>query len=181
MNTAAFPHLRQAVITTECASADALKHLLQLHSAIFLNLGLGKKNWLAVADEIRRGRCNVQSLILALSTVQGAISDATEAVKAVAGAIGMDRNLEHLTLEVEDGFTDEAGVALAEALAVNINMRKITLSVDSFLCHEQYTATLGASAYEALSAMLRVNTSLVLKLPPFETDGTNERLCESRK
>jgi hypothetical protein len=43
------------------------------------------------------------------------------------------------------------------------------------------TATLGVQAYEAFSAMLRVNTSLVMKLPPFKTAGADERLRESRK
>jgi hypothetical protein len=33
----------------------------------------------------------------------------------------MDRNLEYLYLRMEDGFTDEAGVTLAEALTVNKN------------------------------------------------------------
>jgi hypothetical protein len=42
-------------------------------------------------------------------------------------------------------------------------------------------ATLGAQAYEAFSAMLRVNTSLVLKHPTFETAGADEKLRESHK
>jgi hypothetical protein len=38
--------------------------------------------------------------------------EATEAVvKAIASALSQDRNLECLTLEMEYGFTDEAGVA----------------------------------------------------------------------
>jgi hypothetical protein len=43
-------------------------------------------------------------------------------------------------------------------------------------------AALGAPVYEALSAMLRVNTSLILKLTPLKTDETNvanERLIQS--
>ncbi len=40
---------------------------------------------------------------------------------------------------------------------------------------------LGAQSYEAFSAMLRVNTSLVVIMPPFETAGVDERLRESRK
>jgi hypothetical protein len=64
-------------------------------------------------------------------------------------------------------------VALAEALTVNRTLRKIDLR------HCQ--ATLGAQAYDAFSAMLRVNTSLALKLPPDEPAGANERLRDSRE
>jgi hypothetical protein len=39
----------------------------------------------------------------------------------------------------------------------------------------------GAQAYEAFSAMLRVNTSLDLILPPFESAGADERLSKSRQ
>jgi hypothetical protein len=87
---------------------------------------LEKEYWLAVADEIRRGRCNVQRLALAVR--QGTVFEDAEAVKAVASAIRLDQILEHLTLRMNDGFTDEAGVALAEALTVNTTLRKIDLS-----------------------------------------------------
>jgi hypothetical protein len=102
-------------------------------------------------------------------------SDSTEVVKAVASAIRLDQNLEHLSLQKENGFKDEAGVVLAEALTVNQTLRKIEL--DTYGPHNR--ATLGAPAYAAFSAMLRVNTSLVLKLPPFETAGMDEWLRES--
>jgi hypothetical protein len=167
----ACPHLRRVTILTKCASADAMKNLLQMQSAIDLYLLLEKEHLLAVADEIRRGRCNVQNLTLAME--QGTISEATEAVKAEACAIRLDRNLEHLTLEVDMGFTDEAGVALAEALTINNSLRKIDL--------RHCKATLGAQAYEAFSAMLRINTSLVLKLPPDDPAGADERLRDSRE
>jgi hypothetical protein len=164
-------HLRKVTIMTKCASSEAIKNLLvQLHSATELRLVIEKENWLAVATEIRHGRCNVQRLTLAM--LQGARSDATEAVKAVASAMRLDCNLEHLTLGIVGGYTDEECVALAEALTINKTLRKIVLPKAS---------TLGAQAYEAFSAMLRVNTSLVLELPPFEYRGGNERLRESHK
>jgi hypothetical protein len=87
---------------------------------------------LGVADDIRRGRCNVQELIITLAMHQGTTPDAPEAVKAVASAIRLDQKLDHLRLEVEDGFTDEAGAALSEGLAVNTNLCKIILS--SIMC-----------------------------------------------
>jgi hypothetical protein len=176
----ACPHLREVKVVTKCASADAMKNLLQLTPATKLRLLLDTDQWLAMADEIRRGRCNVQRLALVMRQI--ATSDATEAVKAVASAIRLDRNLEHLLLQMDNGFTTEAGVALAEALAVNKTLRKIDLSDTAHGGRNVHNrATLGTQAYEALSAMLRVNTSLVLKLPPFETDGADERLRESRK
>jgi hypothetical protein len=176
----ACPHLRKVIIVTKCASADAIKNLLvQLHSATDLRLVMEKENWLAVANEIRHGRCNVQRLHLAMPTVT--ISEATEAVKAVASAIQLDQNLEHLTLVVENGFTDEMGVALAEALTVNTTLRNFHLSAAPVLDlrNVQNKATLGVQAYKAMTAMLRVNTSLVLELPPFQTDGADERLLKT--
>jgi hypothetical protein len=171
----ACPHLRKVLIGTKCGSADALKNLLQMHEATELHLILKTEHLLAVTDEIRHGRCNVKGLLLCMS--RGAISEATEAMQALASAIRWDCNMEHLTLEVENGFTDEVGVALAEALMVNKSLVKITLG---FLHkHNQYT--FGVHAYDAFSAMLRVNTSLVLYLPPFELTGrVDARLLESR-
>jgi hypothetical protein len=164
----ACPHLRKVVIMTKCASADARKNLLQLPSVTNLRLVLETDHWLAVVDEIRQGRFNVQRLTLAM--FQGARSEGTKAVQALASAIQLDRNLLHLVLEMENWFTGEAAVALAEALTVNKTLRMITLS----------EVTLDAQAYEAFSAMLRVNTSLVLNLPSFEPTGADERLLESR-
>jgi hypothetical protein len=176
----ACPHLREIHILTDCASADAVKNLLQLQSAADLHLVLEKEYWLAVTDEIRRGRCNVQTLTFAM--MQETRSKATEAVKAVASAIQMDRNLQRLTLTMEDGFTDEASVALAEALTVNKTLRKITLSTTVRLSRQSYNrATLGAPAFKGFSAMLRVNMSLALDLPPYKAGGADERLRESRK
>jgi hypothetical protein len=176
----ACPHLRKVVIMTKCASADTRKNLLQLHSATNLRIVLETDLWLAVADEIRRGRCNVQTLTLSL--LQAPRSEAAAAVKAVASAIQLDCNLERLYLQMDNGFTDEAGVALAEALTVNKNLRKLHLSVKKFVHHShqvQNKATLGTQSYEAFTSMLRVNTSLVLELPPLDIAVRDERLFES--
>jgi hypothetical protein len=150
-----------------------------------LRLILETDRWLVVADEIRQGRCRIKYLRIFMT--QGARSDqgrigseTTEAVKAVASAIRLDQNLEHITLRMESGFTDEAGMALVEALTANKTLRKIDLFTTVRPGRQvQNKATLGAQAYEAFSAMLRVNTSLVLKLPTFETAGADERLFES--
>jgi hypothetical protein len=175
----ACPHIRDVTIITKYASADAMKHLLQLPADTSLVLVLEQESWLAVTDEIRRGRCNVRSLDLYILSVT--ISEATEAVKAVASAIQLDCNLERLGLHTENGFTDEAGVALAKALTVNKTLRMIILSTKQPAhgrdVHDK--ATLGAQSYKAFSTMLRKNTNLNLDLPPFENVGADERLDES--
>jgi hypothetical protein len=152
-----------------------------LQSATELYLMLEKENWLAVADEIRLGRCNIRLLELAMS--RGTISDVTESGIAVASAIRLDQNLEHITLRNNNGFTDEAGVAFAEALTVNKNLRQVHMLArprpfrTGRSVHTR--ATLGAQSYKAFSALLRANTRLVLTVPEFEGAGADERLCES--
>jgi hypothetical protein len=157
------------------ASADAMKNLLQLQSATELNLVLQTEQWLAVADEIRQGRCNIR--VLNLTMIEGTTSEDTDAVQKIANAIRFDSKLERLTLKMENGFTDEAGVALAEALTVNITLRRVDL-LDNVVLHHLLPdkATLGAQSYEAFSAMLRVRTSLVLKVPASEAAGADETL-----
>jgi hypothetical protein len=77
------------------------------------------------------------------------------------------------------GFKDEAGVELAEALTVNKTLRWITLSGD-YSYGVQHNAAFGAPAYDAFSTMLRANTSLVLKLPPFVNAVGDQWLVDSR-
>ena len=68
-------------------------------------------------------------------------------------------------------------MALAEALTVNTTLRKIVVC-RSYMTLVQGADDFSASVYDAFSAMLRVNTSLVLKLPLF--DDRDERLIDSR-
>jgi hypothetical protein len=175
----ACPHLRVLTIMTTCASAYVMENLLQLHSATEVCFVTNIKHWSVMADEIRQGRCNVKRLNLAM--LRGGVSDTTEVVKAVASAIRMDQNLELISLRTENGFTDEAGVALAEALTVNTTLRNIILahlplSTDNPLPN---TYAFGTPAYEAFGAMLRRNTSLNLVLPPFSCTDGDQRLLES--
>ena len=102
----------------------------------------------------------------------------TEAVKAIASAIRLDHNLKSLALHIWNDFTDEAGVALAEALTVNKTLRSIALSTFLHPNHPvRNKATFGAVAFEAFSAMLRVNTSLVLAThPPVDSATADEGL-----
>jgi hypothetical protein len=165
-------HLREVIINATCIGAGIMT---LLHMQSTLALVLEKESWLAVADEIRRGRCNVKRLVLDLVKVTR--SEGTEALQAVASAIQMDNNIESLALRMITGYTDEAGVALAEALTVNTTLKSLDLYTTG--TQEHNIDSLGVPAYEALSAML-VKKRLVLKLPTFKTAGADEKLCESR-
>jgi hypothetical protein len=83
---------------------------------------------------------------------------------------------------MEDAFTNEAGVALAEALTINKTLRELTLDDDWITGNAPVDnkASLGAQAYEAFGAMLRVNTSIKLDLPTFVADVADQRLVDSR-
>jgi hypothetical protein len=149
-----------------------------------LRLILETDKWLAAVDDIRQGHCNIKHLCLDMLLITR--SKDTEAFKAIASAIRLDRSLESLDLDLQmmNGFTNEAGMALVEAFAVNKTLRKITLSLDFLRPSRQVqdTDVLSASVYEAFNAMLRVNTSVVLKLIlPFEIiAGADEKLVDSR-
>jgi hypothetical protein len=176
------PHLRNVSITTICASADAVKTLLLLSKNTYLILKLNIEHWLAVADGIRQGHCNIKDLCLSSPLRNSSLED-TEAVKAIACAIRLDCNLERLRLDMKNSFTNEGAVALAEALTVNRALRKITLSDTPcrrrLRCGQVRDAnTLSSPGYDAFSAMLCVNTSLVLELPTFT--GGDERIVDSR-
>jgi hypothetical protein len=175
----ACPHLEMVTITTTSASADAMKTLLQLPKNTYLILILNTEHWSAVADGIRQGHCNVKFLFLSL-LIRSSSSEDTEAVKALASAIRLDRNLKRLKLDMMKYFTDEAAVALAEALTVNKTLRKITLSFENASVGQVMDEdALSAPAYDAFGAMLRVNTSVVLELPPFRDRTGNKRLVLS--
>jgi hypothetical protein len=177
----ACPHLQLVFLMIKHASADAIRSLLQLPTVTALTLGLTTDHWLAVAEDIHLGRCLIKELTLCM--LQGTSSKATEAVKAVASAIREDRHLESLVLQIEDGFTDEAGVALAEALTINKTLHGLVLDDSLFGSTRIHTKPyLGAQAYDAFGAMLRVNTSieLDLPLPPIDNAAVNQSLIDSR-
>jgi hypothetical protein len=67
---AACPNIRMVCITTQCASADALRNLLHSPTVTNLHLKLSMENWLAVANEIQHGRNNVGLLALSMPKVQ---------------------------------------------------------------------------------------------------------------
>jgi hypothetical protein len=172
----ACPHLKHATIFTKCASTDTVRNLMHSPRLTSLSLKLNTEHWLAVANEIQHGRNKIR--VLGLAMFEGTSSEATAALKAIASAIRRDRNLVGLMVGLTNGFMDEEGVALAEALTVIKTLRWVVLADTSTDVHTR--ATLGARAYEAFSAMLRVNTSLTrLDLPPLDRAGGDQRLVES--
>jgi hypothetical protein len=160
--------LQKVVIQSRHASADAIRNLLQLRLGAILHLTIDNQDhWMAVANEIREGRCRVRGLVLSMYLDSSSEID-TPAVKAIATAIRRDSNLEGLSLIMNKGFSNEAGMALAEALAVNTHLRVVCLAdTGNHLYQMHDAAVLGASAYEAFGAMHRVNTNLILELPPY--------------
>jgi hypothetical protein len=186
----ACPNLEAAYIMTIFASDEAIVNLLYLPTNITsLALAVEPDHWLVASNVICQSWCRIASLHLQMMPCLR--SEATEAIKAVADAIRHDHELDghdliDLTLQMEDGFTDEVGVALAEALTTNKTLHTITLSDDPCgpplrrRVHNQ--AALGVSAYEAFSAMLRVNTGLTLNLPPCNDITANDkRVVDSRE
>jgi hypothetical protein len=71
---------------TKYANYDALQSLLQLLSATELCLVMETDPWLAVADEIRRDRCNIQWLNLFMMHANSRF-EASKAVQAVLSAL----------------------------------------------------------------------------------------------
>lgn len=161
------PHLREVVIMTNCASKDAIRNILRSSTITNLHLIQNPEHWLVVADEIRHGRCQIKNFML--STVASSSSEATAATLAMANAIKLQRHgsLESLTLQVGNGFSDKAAVALADALTVNQTLRYVNLTdkVRPYFEHIGPTDYLCAQAYEAFSKMLQVNTSVNLYVP----------------
>jgi hypothetical protein len=118
----ACPHLRKVSIRTKCASADAVRNLLHSPTVTTLHLSLKLDRWLAVADEIQRGRCDLQNLTLTMFELASSMATetATEALKEIASAIWQDHNLKCLELRMDNCFMDEA-------LAVNKTLHKDVL------------------------------------------------------
>ncbi len=83
---------------------------------------------------------------------------------------------------MRNDFTDEAGVALAEALTAHKTLREIKLSLFTEQPSRQVQGAdaLSAPAYDTFCTMLRVNTSLVLEFHRFIDSTGDKRLVDSR-
>jgi hypothetical protein len=158
------PRLRSVQILTDAVNyvtPQAVRELL-VRAPALQHLDLRTTEWEAVAEIIGQESCHIQTL--KLSTLRcpgiGALS--------LARAVGQNRHLQSLTLRLGTGFTDDLGVALAQALQVNTSLKELIL-VDQWDYGFRTTDHMNIAAYQALRNMLRVNTSVVLKIPNFDT------------
>jgi hypothetical protein len=88
----ACPRLRKVLVMNRCAIIGAMRVLLQLTKDTHLTLETD--HWLAVADEIRQGRCNIKHLPLP-KQIQGSSFKAIEAVEAIGSGVRLNCNLEY--------------------------------------------------------------------------------------
>jgi hypothetical protein len=138
----------------------------------------GVDSWLVIADEIRNGFFRPETLVLVRTTASSAF-ETTEAIQVMIGAIECNSSLRKLSLYSTTGFSDEMGVTLAKALTVNTTMAQICLrntckASNSAYHSSQPPNTLGAEAYKAFIAMLKINMNIRLKLPNLESDADSE-------
>jgi hypothetical protein len=82
----ACPHLKYATIFTKCASSDAVRNRMYSPTATKFHLLLNTEHWLAVADEIRLGHCNLKNLTLDLFRCTHS-GEVIAAAKAIANSI----------------------------------------------------------------------------------------------
>jgi hypothetical protein len=158
------PRLRSVQIWTDAVNyvtPQAVRELLVCAPALQC-LDLKTTEWETVAEIIGKESCHIQTL--KVSTLRCPGSGAV----ALARAVGQNRHLQSLTLRVGTGFTDALGVALAEALQVNTTLRELVL-VGEWDYGFRTTDHMNIPAYQALQNMLRVNTSVILKVPALDS------------
>jgi hypothetical protein len=170
--------LRQVIIVNHSLTSDDVRCLSRSLSLNELCLVGSVEGWLVIADEIRNGYFRPKTLVLVRTTAYSALETA-EAIQVMLGAIQCNGSLRKLNLHSTTGFSDEMGVALAKALTVNTTMvwidlqNTFTTSNPAFL-PSQPPKTLGAEAYKAFIAMLKINMNIRLKLPNLKSDADFE-------
>jgi hypothetical protein len=171
------PRLKRVRVWTDAvnyATPQAVRELLMRSpadspsSSVLECLDLKTTEWEAVAEQLGQDSCRIIQT-LKLSTLRCPYSGAV----ALARVLGQNRHLESLTLQIGTGFTDDVGVALAETLEVNTTLQELVL-VEQWDHGIVTVDNMCIPAYQALRKMLRVNTSVVLKLP-VRLDVTDHR------
>jgi hypothetical protein len=155
------PRLKRVQICTDAVNyvtPQAVRELL-VRAPALQYLDLKTTEWAAVAEIIGQESCHIQTLKLSTLRCPGA------GAISLARAVEQNRHLLSLTLRVRTGFPDAVGVALAQALQVNTSLKELVL-VDQWDFGFRTTDHLNISAHEAFRKMLRMNTSVVLKVPP---------------
>lgn len=160
---AACPRLQRVRIWTDAVNyvtPQAVRELLA-RSPVLECLDLKTTEWESVAEVIGQDACRIKTLKLSTLRCPGS------GAEALARVVGQNRHLQSLTLRVGTGFTDALGVALAQALQANTTLRELAL-VDQWDYGFRTTDHMNVSSYQALRKMLRVNTSVILKVPALD-------------
>lgn len=157
------PHLQAVRIRLYPGQAASMRELVQelLQSPNLSQVDLhlsSQEQLLVVADELQQGRSRKLKY---LSLSIGNMSE--KGGQELSKAIEHDQCLQNLTLRVGAGYTDDFGVAVSRALAVNTTLEAVILS-DRWPT-PMHKSSMGVQGFQALSAMLRVNTRLQLTNP----------------
>jgi hypothetical protein len=163
------PRLQKVGVWTDAVNyvtPQAVRELL-VRSPVLKCLDLKTTEWEAVAEQIGQDSCRIKTLKLSTLRCPGS------GAEALARAVGHNRHLQSLTLRVGTGFTDAVGVALAQALQVNTTLQELVL-VDQWDYGFRTTDHMNISAYQALRKMLRVNTSVALKVPALDSRWSSD-------
>jgi hypothetical protein len=158
------PKLRTAKIGTERIPEDTLRLLLRAPTFTSLHMLATMDEWLVVANELQQNTACLKELVLSSHFTK---SDTNKAIGALATAIQQDEHLVRLRLEMCNGYTDDAGVALAEAMRLNTVLRHVDLDENGG-CGEasgDTRNTMGCTAYKALTAMAVTRSDLKLGVP----------------
>jgi hypothetical protein len=145
------PHLRTAKIFSERVPENSLRDLIRCVTNLHLLATLDE--WLVVVDEIRNHNTGLQELVLSSHLSS---TDTDTAIVGLAQAVKHDQHLQRLRLEMCNGYTDKAGVALAEAVQINTTLRLVDLD-ENGSCGEASGDTrnsMGFSAYKAFTTMV---------------------------
>jgi hypothetical protein len=158
------PRLRSVQIWTDTVNyvtPQAVRELL-VRAPVLQCLDLKTTEWEAVAEQIGQDSCHIETLKLSTLRCPGS------GAGSLARVVGQNRHLLSLTLRVGTGFTDALGIALAQALQVNTSLKELVL-VGEWDYGFRTTDHMNIPAYQALRKMLRVNTSVVLKVPALDS------------
>jgi hypothetical protein len=158
------PKLRTAKIGTERIPEDSLRALLASSAFQSLHMLATMDEWMVVSHCLQAQTACLTELVLSSHFTK---ADTDTAISSLAKALGRDPHLLRLRLEMCNGYTDTAGVALAEAMQMNTALQHVDLDENGG-CGEASGDTrnsMGVTAYKALTAMAVVRSDLRLGVP----------------
>lgn len=166
------PRLRTAKIGTERIPEDSLRQLLASPAFQSLHMLATMDEWMVVANCLQQHTASLKELVLSSHFTK---SDTNTAIQELAEAIQQDQHLLRLRLEMCNGYTDKAGVALAKAIQINTTLRHVDLDENGG-CGEASGDTrnsMGVKAYKALTAMAVTRSDLKLGVPAVDRGASN--------